>query len=205
MAATAVGLWVCACSSDPGYAPLVGSAGGFGGQSNSTGGVPGVSFGGKTGGGKVGVPSSRFLDLCPEVGGVGVGGAFDIFGGAAGVSGTGATVSGGVATGGAFGSAGQSNGTTGGGAGGAAAGGVPAGGTGDEPGGEAGTNGGGTIVPCPSEPPIALEAQECPGPGVCSYIDRTVCRCAACGDSWCWQCTVRELQLSVDGRHLRLR
>jgi hypothetical protein len=189
--AAIVGLWVCACSTDPGFTSADGGSGtgfGSGGQPPGTGGVP-VAFGGKTGGGKFGMPSSRFLDLCPEFGVAGVGGAFGDFAGAAGATNTGMASSGGFASGGTLGSAGQGGGTSG------AAGGVPSGGAAGESGGEAGTGGDGTLVPCPSEPPIALEGQECPGAGVCPYIDGTVCSCEACADGYCWKCRARELPL----------
>jgi hypothetical protein len=189
--AAIVGVWVCACASDPGFASSDGGAAtgfGSGGEPRGTGGVPAVTFGGKTGGGKVGVPSGRFLDLCPESGaGVGVGGAFDSFGGSVGAASAGMVSSGGFATGGALGSAGQGSETSG------AAGGVPSGGNAGQPGGEAADGGSGTFVPCPSDPPIALQGLECPGAGLCPYIDGTVCACEACADGYCWECRVREL------------
>jgi hypothetical protein len=76
-----------------------------------------------------------------------------------------------------------------------ATGGRAAAGAGEAPGlaGAGGQGGADVWIPCPSEPPIDLVSQACPGPGACPYIDGTNCQCEACDDGWCWHCDVADL------------
>jgi hypothetical protein len=76
---------------------------------------------------------------------------------------------------------------------GAAAGTAAAPGTGGTTGGTAAGGAGPSLVPCPSEAPIAENHQACEGPGVCPYVDGTSCSCEACDEGWCWRCKVASL------------